>query len=173
MAFHHGRRSRLLPIVALGTAICVVLALFLVRYRSGYCTSLPYWQRYWSSQLYCDSLVCAGIILRHSPKFFPNDYTAVYHDAIYARFVSWRVIGWAGPLLVASFPLGACVARICQPRTSRLGVDATGSDRNVLQCGIAPPDTALDIAAADIRNRGVAALWGIRAIGCIRSWASS
>jgi hypothetical protein len=52
-----------------------------------------------------------GLFLDTAPNFFPNDYTAVYHDAIYASILfHGKVIGWAGPLLVASSAIGAILS---------------------------------------------------------------
>jgi hypothetical protein len=102
----------LLPIVVLGTAIYVVLALFLARRRSELLRKLV---------ILAVALVVAtllrwpwyalGLFLDTAPNFFPNDYTAVYHDAIYASILfHGKPIGWAGPLLVASSAIGAILS---------------------------------------------------------------
>jgi hypothetical protein len=102
----------LLPIVALGTAIYVVLALFLARRRSELLRKLA---------ILAAAMVAAtllrwpwyalGLFLDTAPNFFPNDYTAVYHDAIYASILfHGKQIGWAGPLLVASSAIGAILS---------------------------------------------------------------
>jgi hypothetical protein len=102
----------LLPIVALGTAIYLVLALFLARRRSELLRKLA---------ILAAALVVAtllrwpwyvlGLFLNTAPNFFPNDYTAVYHDAIYASILfHGKSIGWAGPLLVASSVIGAVLS---------------------------------------------------------------
>ena len=102
----------LLPIVAFGTAIYVVLALFLARRRSELLRKLA---------ILAAALVVAtllrwpwyalGLFLDTAPNFFPNDYTAVYHDAIYASILfHGKSIGWAGPLLVASSAIGAILS---------------------------------------------------------------
>jgi hypothetical protein len=102
----------LLPIVALGTGIYVVLALFLARRRSELLRKLV---------ILAAALVVAvllrwpwyalGLFLDTAPNFFPNDYTAVYHDATYASILFHRKsFGWAGPLLVASSAVGAILS---------------------------------------------------------------
>jgi len=102
----------LLPIVALGTGIYVVLALFLARRRPELLRKL--------AMLAAVLVVAAqlrwpwyamGLFLNTAPNFFPNDYTAVYHDAAYASILfHGKSIGWAGPLLVASSALGAVLS---------------------------------------------------------------
>lgn len=102
----------LLPIVALGTAIYVVLALCLARRRSELLRKLA---------ILAAALVVAtllrwpwyalGLFLNTAPNFSPNDFTAVYHDAIYASILfHGESIGWAGPLLVASSTIGAILS---------------------------------------------------------------
>ena len=89
----------LLPIVALGTAIYVVLALFLARHRPELLRKLAI----------LAAVLVVATLLRWpwyawvQPQFFPNDYTAVYHDATYASILFHsESIGWAGPLLASS-----------------------------------------------------------------------
>ena len=102
----------LLPIVALGTAIYVVLALFLARRRSELLRKLAVL----AAVLVVATLLrwpwyALGLFLDTAPNFFPNDYTAVYHDAIYASILfHGKQIGWAGPLLVASSAIGAILS---------------------------------------------------------------
>jgi hypothetical protein len=102
----------LLPIVALGTAIYVVLALFLARGRSELLRKLAVL----AAVLVVAALLrwpwyALGLFLNTAPNFFPNDYTAVYHDAAYASILfHGKSIGWAGPLLVASSALGAVLS---------------------------------------------------------------
>ena len=102
----------LLPIVALGTAIYFVLALFLARRRSELLRKLA---------ILAAALVVAtllrwpwyalGLFLDTAPIFFPNDFAAVYHDTIYASILfHGESIGWAGPLLVASSAIGATLS---------------------------------------------------------------
>jgi hypothetical protein len=102
----------LLPIVALGSAIYVVLALFLARHRSEKLRKLA---------ILAAALVVAtllqwpwyalGLFLDTAPNFFPNDFMAVYHDATYASILfHGESIGWAGPLLVASSAIGAILS---------------------------------------------------------------
>jgi hypothetical protein len=102
----------LLPIVALGTAIYVVLALFLARRRSELLRKLA---------ILAAVLVVAillgwpwyalGLFLDTAPNFSPNDFTVVYHDknAASIMFQGWE-FGWAGPLLVAWSALGAVLS---------------------------------------------------------------
>jgi hypothetical protein len=102
----------LLPIVALGTAIYVVLALLLARRRSELLRKLA---------ILAAALVVAtllrwpwyalGLFLNTAPNFFPNDFEAVYHDATYASILfHGESIGWPGPLLVVSSAIGAILS---------------------------------------------------------------
>jgi hypothetical protein len=102
----------LLPMVALGTAIYVVLALFLARRRSELLRKLAIL----AAVLIVATLLqwpwyALGLFLNTAPNFFPKDYTAVYHDAIYASILfHGKPIGWAGPILVASSAIGAILS---------------------------------------------------------------
>jgi len=102
----------LLPIVALGTAIYVVLALCLARRRSELVRKLA---------VLAAVLVVAillrwpwyalGLFLNTAPNFFPNDFTVVYHDKNAASIMfQGSEFGWAGPLLVAWSALGAVLS---------------------------------------------------------------
>ena len=102
----------LLPIVALGTAIYVVLALFLARRRSELLRKLAIL----AAVLVVTTLLrwpwyALGLFLNTAPNFFPNDFIAVYHDPIYVSILFLRgSIGWAGPLLVVSSAIGAILS---------------------------------------------------------------
>ncbi len=102
----------LLPIVALGTAVYVVIALFLARRRSELLRKLAIL----AAALAIATLLrwpwyALGLFLDTAPNFFPNDYTAVYHDAIYASVLfHGKTIGRAGPLLVVSSAIGAILS---------------------------------------------------------------
>jgi hypothetical protein len=102
----------LLPIVALGTAIYVVLALFLARRRSELLRKLA---------VLAAALVGAtvlrwpwyalGLFLDTAPNFFPSDYTAVYHNATFASVLfQGQQFGRAGPLLVISSAVGSVLS---------------------------------------------------------------
>ena len=102
----------LLPIVALGTAIYVVLALFLARRRSELLRKLATL----AAVLVVATLLrwpwyALGLFLDTAPNFFPNDFTVVYHDknAASIMFQGWE-FGWAGPLLVAWSAVGAVLS---------------------------------------------------------------
>jgi hypothetical protein len=102
----------LLPIVALGSAIYVVLALLLARRRSELLRKLAIL----AAALAIATLLrwpwyALGLFLDTAPNFFPNDYTVVYHDknAASIMFQGWE-FGWAGPLLVAWSALGAVLS---------------------------------------------------------------
>jgi hypothetical protein len=102
----------LLPIVALGTAVYVILALFLARRRSELLRKLAIL----AAALVVVTLLrwpwyALGLFLDTAPNFFPDDYTAVYHDAAYASILFHsKSFGWAGPLLVASAAIGAMLS---------------------------------------------------------------
>jgi hypothetical protein len=102
----------LLPIVAPGTAIYVVLALFLSRCRSELLRKLAIL----AAVLVVATLLqwpwyALGLFLNTAPNFFPNDFTVVYHDKNVASimFQGWQ-FGWAGLLLVASSAVGAILS---------------------------------------------------------------
>jgi hypothetical protein len=102
----------LLPIVALGTAIFVVLALFLARRRSELLRKLAIL----AAVLVVATLLrwpwyALGLFLNTAPNFFPNDYMVVYHDATFSSILFHsESFGWAGPLLVASSAVGAILS---------------------------------------------------------------
>jgi len=102
----------LLPIISLGTAIYVVLALFLARCRLELLRMLAIL----AAALVVVTLLrwpwyALGLFLDTAPNFFPNDYTTVYYDEIYASILfHGKAFGWAGPLLVASSALGAVLS---------------------------------------------------------------
>jgi hypothetical protein len=102
----------LLPIVAFGWAIYVVLAMFLARRRSELLRKLAIL----AAALVAATLLrwpwyAVGLFLDTAPNFFPNDYIVTYHDAIYASILfHGKPIGWAGPLLVASSAIGAILS---------------------------------------------------------------
>jgi hypothetical protein len=102
----------LLPIVAPGTAIYVVLALCLAGRRSELLRKLA---------ILAAVLVVAtplrwpwyalGLFLNTAPNVFPNDFTVVYQgkNAASIMFQGWE-FGWAGPFLVASSAVGAVLS---------------------------------------------------------------
>ena len=98
-----------LPILALGMLPYVVLALLLVRDRSELLRKLAVL----AAVVIVSTLLrwpwyVLGLFLDTAPNFFPADFTAVYHDRIYASILfQGGLFGLAGPLLVASAALGA------------------------------------------------------------------
>jgi hypothetical protein len=98
-----------LPVLALGMLPYVVLALLLARDRSELLRKL--------AVLAAVAIVAMllrwpwyvfGLFLDTAPNLFPADFTAVYHDSIYASVLfQGSLFGLAGPLLVASAVLGA------------------------------------------------------------------
>jgi hypothetical protein len=102
----------ILPILALGMLPYVVLVLLLARNRSELLRKLAVlaavvivalllrWPWY-----------VLGLFLDTAPNFFPNDFTVVYYDSIYASVLFHGAsFGLAGPLLVASSVLGALLS---------------------------------------------------------------
>ena len=56
-------------------------------------------------------LYVLGLFLDSAPHFFPEDFTVVYHDKIFASVVfQGRILGWAGPSLVVTAFVGALLS---------------------------------------------------------------
>ena len=52
-----------------------------------------------------------GLFLDSAPNLLPNDFTVVYHDKTFASVVfQGRILGWAGPSLVAAAFIGALLS---------------------------------------------------------------
>jgi hypothetical protein len=104
--------SIVLPVVAIGALPYVALALGLARNRAelwrklaviavvAMVATLLRWPWY-----------LLGLFLNTAPNFFPNDFTTVYHDKLYASVMfQGGLFSWAGPLLVAAAALGAILS---------------------------------------------------------------
>lgn len=101
--------SILIPVIAIGVIPYLALALCLVRDRHELLRKLA---------VLAATLVVAiglrwpwyvlGLFLNSAPSFFPDDFTVVYHDEIYASVLfQGKLFGWGGPVLVALAALGA------------------------------------------------------------------
>jgi len=52
-----------------------------------------------------------GLFLDSAPNLLPNDFTVVYHDKVFASVIfQGRILGWAGPSLVAAAFVGALLS---------------------------------------------------------------
>jgi hypothetical protein len=102
----------LVPVIAIGAIPYVALALCLAGNRSELWRKLA---------VLAAALIVAtvlrwpwfvlGLFLNSAPSFFPDDYTVVYNDKIYASILfQGKLFGLAGPLLVASAALGALLS---------------------------------------------------------------
>jgi hypothetical protein len=102
-----------LPVVAVGSLPYVVLAFCLARSRP------ELWRKL--AVLAAALIVAAllrwpwyvlGLFLDSAPSFFPDDFTTLYHDSVYASVLfQGHLFSWAGgPLLVVSAILGAILS---------------------------------------------------------------
>jgi len=150
--------SLMLPILAAGMVVYVVLALALTRRRSELLRKFA---------VVAVALIVAvvlrwpwyvlGLFLDSAPNFFPDDFTAVYYDKIYASVMfQGKTLGFAGPLLVASAALGALLSLKSAHRQLRaaawmvLACIATfigaGVDLTLMPHWILPPPIYLEVA---------------------------
>jgi hypothetical protein len=147
-----------IPVLALGTAVYVVLAILLAQSRS------ELWRKLCVlvSALFVIIVLrwpwyVFGLFLYTAPNIFPNDFTAVYNDKLFASILFHaQQIGFAGPILVALSVAGAVFS--LRSATAELraaawvllasvaGLFAAGIALSVMPHWIFPPTLYFEIA---------------------------
>jgi hypothetical protein len=148
-----------IPVLALGTAPYLVLALLLAQSRS------ELWRKLCvlASALFIMIVLrwpwyVLGLFLDTAPNSFPGDFTAVYYDKLFASiFFHGQQFGWAGPFLIALSATGAVFSLRSTNEGLRAaawvlltfvaGLFGAGIALSVMRHWIFPPPVYFEIAA--------------------------